>query len=151
MVWLKTSILGILILGSLGSLIAALLVYVVTKLVPTLIGKNKRIILSNKQVVQRAYQNGDHSLLLIFLVYHLGGQLAYLTFGMGFLTIGIVLTVVTYNELFGTSLLAVTAGIYLFFRAIYSTYYIQYAHDINVKKLIRLAGSEKQDVPDKKE
>jgi drug/metabolite transporter (DMT)-like permease len=144
-VWLKTSLLGIIILGALGSMIAATLIYVITKKIPRVLGTRKSHFLSHKQVLDRVFAKRQHNLLLTYFMHHLMYVVTGVLFGaiMAFWAFWFMHD----GERFtfsGRGILLLSGAFYSLAVGIYNSYYIQRTYREKFLPLLREADSKEQ-------
>ncbi len=143
--WLKTSLLGIIILGALGSMVAAALIYAITKKIPRVLGSGKSRFLSHKQVLDRVFAKRQHNLLLTYLMHHLTYVVTGVLFGaiMAFWAFWFMHDGERLS-FSGRGILLLSGAFYFLAVGIYNSYFIQRAYREKFLPLLREAGGKKQ-------
>lgn len=148
--WLKTSLPGIIILGALGSMVAAMLIYVITKKIPRAFGSGKSRFLSHKEVFDRVFAKRQHNLLLTYFMHHLTYVIT------GFLC-GAVMGLLAFWFMYdgkelsfsGRGILLLSGAFYFLAVGIYNSYFIKRAYREKFLPLLRDADNKEQSGDDK--
>ena len=142
-VWLKTTIPGIIILGALGSIGAAAVIYLLTKVLPAIFGYGSLRITNHIAVFDKAFSKRQHNFLLAFLAYHITHTIIAVVFG----SVMCLFAYVTMNNAGSVQystrgIFQLSAGIYFLFWGIYHVYIIDKIYE---KKVVPLVDSESRD------
>lgn len=137
-VWLKTSLPGIIILGALGSVFAAALIHLITKKIPRAFGSGKAHFLSHQEVFDRIFTKGQHNLLLTYFVHHLMYAVTGVLFGaiMAFWAFWFMYdsSKISFS---GGGILILSGALYFLAVGIYKAYFIKRAYREKFLPLLR--------------
>ncbi|MCG5497507.1 hypothetical protein, partial [Ectothiorhodospira variabilis] len=145
--WLKTSPPGIIILGALGSLVAAGVIDIIAKRIPRAFGARKSYFLSHNQVFDRIFAKRQQNLLLTYFMHHL----MYAVIGV---LIGVIMAFWAFWFMYdggkiifsGTGIGLLTGGFYFLAIGFYKAYFIKRAY--REKFLILLRDDNRSAMPE---
>lgn len=137
-VWLKTSLPGIIILGAVGSVVAAVLINLITKKIPRMFGTRKANFLSHKEVFDRIFAKKQHNLLLTYFVHHLMYAVTGVLFGaiMAFLAFWFMYDNARIS-FSGRGILILSGAFYFLAVGTYKAYFIKRAYREKFLPLLR--------------
>ena len=149
LVWLKTSFPGIIILGALGSLAAAMVIYVVTNVIPKALGFGESHFIGHKEVLNRVFQKQQHHLLITYFMYHMTYFVSGVVFGAGlcfwaywFMYDG------EHLEYSWPGILLLSGGFFFLGNAMYHSFFIERAYKEKLLPLLKEAASTHQAASD---
>lgn len=145
-VWLKTSLIGIIILGAVGSLLAGIVIYMVTRALPRAWGYGSSHINNHTELLDRIVAKRQDQLLIIYMIYHVKYTLLNVIAGLTCTIIAfyIMLTGSGNVEFSQSGIIFLSLGLFFLSAGIYHAHFIERAYNKKLIPMLAEAGHKEE-------